>query len=139
MDPAAKLSEHHASFTNDGYVTLNRFVLVNSFGARNFASTRDKYPTPQFFRYNNHLSEQYVALTIVLVILLNQHASKQQADAKGVNTDQAALFTSSTQELSVLRKYEQQDWQALFASPTQLQALLCFYCAHHSERYNAQA
>ncbi len=33
MDPAAKLSEHHAlqddaPFTNDGYVTRDRFILV---------------------------------------------------------------------------------------------------------------
>ena len=49
----------------------------------------------------------YAALAIALVILLNQHgdASKQQAEAKGVNTHQAALFASSTQGLSVLRKY----------------------------------
>ena len=40
------------------------------------------------------------------------------------NTSQAALFASSTQGLSVLCKYKQQDWQALFTSPTQLQALL---------------
>ena len=84
-----------------------------------------KNPTPQIFRYDNHSSEQYVAFTIALIILLNQHgdASKQQAEAKGVNTHQAALFASSTQGLSVRHKYEQQDWQALFASPTELQAL----------------
>ncbi len=65
-------------------------------------------------------------LTIALIKLLDQHgdASKQQADAKGVNTHQAVLFSRSTQGLSVMRKYQQQDWQALFASPSQLQALL---------------
>ncbi len=126
MDPAAKLSEHHAPFTNDGYVMRDRFILEISFGGRNLASTRDEHPTPQIFRYDNHSSEQYVALTIALIILLEQHgdASKPLADAKGVNTHQAALSTSSTQGLSVLLKYGQQDWQALFASPTQLQALL---------------
>ena len=84
-----------------------------------------KNPTPQIFRYDNYSSEQYVAFTIALIILLNQHgdASKPQAEAKGVNTHQAALFASSTQGLPVLRKYEQQDWQAFFASPTELQAL----------------
>ena len=73
-----------------------------------------------------HSSEQYVALIIVLIILLNQHgdAFKLQADAKEDSTHQAALFASSSQGLSVLRKYEQQDWQALFVSSTQLQALL---------------
>ena len=73
-----------------------------------------KNPTPQIFRYDNYSSEQYVAFTIALIILLNQHgdASKPQAEAKGVNTHQAALFASSTQGLPVLRKYEQQDWQA---------------------------
>ena len=67
-----------------------------------------------------------MALIIVLIILLNQHgeAFKPQADAKEGNTHQAALFASSTQGLSVLRKNERQDWQAHFASPTQLQALL---------------
>ncbi len=62
----------------------------------------------------------------MFIMLFNQHgdASKPQAEAKGVNTHQAALFASSTQGLSVRRKYEQQDWQALFTSPTQLQALL---------------
>ena len=56
-----------------------------------------------------------MALIIVLIILLNQHgdACKQQADAKEGNTHQAALFASSTQGLSVLRKYEQQDWQVV--------------------------
>ena len=56
-----------------------------------------------------------MAFTIALTILLNQHgdASKPQAEAKGVNTHQAALFTSSNQGLSVRRKYEQQDWQAV--------------------------
>ena len=83
-----------------------------------------KNPTQQIFRYDTFLSEQYVAFTIALIILLNQHgdALKPQAEAKGVNTHQAALFASSTQGLSVQRKYEQQDWQAL-ASPTELQAL----------------
>ena len=77
--------------------------------------------TPHIFRYDCHSSEQYVALILVLIILLNQHgdACKPQADAKEGNTHQAALFASSTQGL-----YEQQDWQALFASSTQLQALL---------------
>ncbi len=32
-------------------------------------------------------------------------------------------WPTSQAELSVLCKYEQQDWHALFASPTQLQAL----------------
>ena len=84
-----------------------------------------KNPTPQIFRYDNYSSEQYVAFTIALIMLLNQHgdASKPQAEAKGVNTHQAALFASSTQGLSVRRKYKQQDWQALFASSTELQAL----------------
>jgi hypothetical protein len=93
-----------------------------------------KNPTPQLFRYVNHSSEQYVAFTIALIILLNQHgdASKRQAElataeAKGVNTHthQAALFASSTQGLSVRRKYEQQDWQAPYSrtiSSTQVRA-----------------
>ncbi len=52
-----------------------------------------KNPTPQIFRYDNYSSE---AFTIALIILLNQHgnASKLQAEAKGVNTHQAALFAS---------------------------------------------
>ena len=126
MDPAATLSEHHAPVTNDGYVMHDHFIFENSFGARILASTKDEIPTPQIVRYDDHSSEQYVALIIVLIILLNQHgdAFKPQADAKEGNTHQAALFASSTQGLSVLRKYEQQDWQALFTSPTQLQALL---------------
>ena len=125
MNPAATLSEHHAPVTNDGYVMHDHFIFENSF-ARILASTKDENPTPHIDRYDDHSSEQYVALIIVLIILLNQHgdAFKLQADAKEGNTHQAALFASSTQGLSVLRKYEQQDWQALFASPTQLQALL---------------
>ena len=69
-------------------------------------------------------------------MLLNHHgdACKPQADAEEGNTHQAALFASSTQGLSVLRKYEQQDWQALFASPTQLQALLAA-TVHTTQRY----
>ena len=126
MDTAATLSEHHAPVTNDGYVMHDHFIFENSFGARILASTKDEIPTPHIVRYDDHSSEQYVALIIVLIILLNQHgdAFKPQADAKEGNTHQAALFASSTQGLSVLRKYEQQDWQALFTSPTQLQALL---------------
>ena len=83
-----------------------------------------KNPTPQIFRYDNHSSEPYVAWTIALIILLHQQgdASKPQADAKVVN--QAAIFASSNLVLSVRRKYDQQDWQALFASPTQPKALL---------------
>jgi hypothetical protein len=68
MDPAATLSEHHAPFTNDGYVMHDRFMIENSFGAPNLASTRDENPTPQTSRYDNHLSEQYVALAIAIVI-----------------------------------------------------------------------
>ena len=126
MDPAATLSEHHAPVTNDGYVMHDHFIFENSFGARILASTKDENPTPHIVRYDDHSSEQYVALIIVLIILLNLHgdAFKPQADAKEGNTHQAALFASSTQGLSVLRKYEQQDWQALFASSTQLQAHL---------------
>ena len=112
MDPAATLSEHHAPVTNDGYVMHDHFIFENSFGARILASTKDESPTPHIVRYDDHSSEQYVALIIVLIILLNQHgdAFKPQADAKEGNTHQAALFASSTQALPVLRKYEQQDW-----------------------------
>ena len=125
MDPAATLSEHHVPVTNHGYVLHDRFIFENSFGARNLASTKDENPTPHILRDDDH-SEQYLALIIVLIILPNQHgnASKPQADAKEGNTHQAALFASSSQGLAVLRKYEQLDWQALFASSTQLQALL---------------
>jgi hypothetical protein len=45
---AASLSEHH------GYVTYNCFLLENSFGAQNLVSKRDKNPTPQISRYDNH-------------------------------------------------------------------------------------
>jgi hypothetical protein len=66
----------------------DRFILENSFGARNLASVRDEKPTQQFFRYYNHSSEQYVSLTIALIIFLNQHgyAFKPQTDAKAVIT-----------------------------------------------------
>ncbi len=135
MYSAAMLSNHHLPITNDGFVTRDCFILENSFGARNLASTRDENPTQQFFRYDNHLFEQYVALTITPILSLNQHGhtSKQQADAKGVNTHQAVFFASSTQLLALLAatvsttqrdipcrreqkdkyvEYEQQDWQA---------------------------
>ena len=101
------LSEHHAPVTNDGYVMHDRFIFENSFGARNLASTKDENPTPHIFRYDDHSSEQYMALIIVLIILPNQHgdASKPQADAKEGNTHQAALFEISSQGLSVLCMY----------------------------------
>jgi hypothetical protein len=56
MDPAAKLWEHHAPFTNGGYVTRDCFIPKNSFGARNLANTRDENPTPQIFRDDNPIS-----------------------------------------------------------------------------------
>ena len=71
MDPAATLSEHHTPVTNDGYVMHDHFIFENSFGARILASTKDKNPTSHIVRYDDHSSEQYVALTIVLIILLN--------------------------------------------------------------------
>jgi hypothetical protein len=106
--------------------TTNQKINLNNCTDEQLFKAMSKNPTPLIFSYDNHSSEQYVAFIIALIILLNQHgdASKQQAEAKGVNTHQAALFASSTQGLSVLRKYEQQDWQALLASPTELQALL---------------
>ena len=41
MDPAVTLSEHHVPFTNDGYVTHDGFIFVNSFGARYLSSRFD--------------------------------------------------------------------------------------------------
>jgi hypothetical protein len=106
--------------------TTNQKINLNNCTHEQLFKAISRNPTPQIFRYDDHSSEQYVAFTFALIILFNQHgdASKQQAEAKGVNNHLAALFASSTQGLSVLRKYEQQDWQALFTSPTQLQALL---------------
>jgi hypothetical protein len=100
--------------------TTNQKTNLNNCIHEPLFKAMSKNPTPQILRDDNFSSEQYVAFTIALIILLNQHgdASKLQADAKGVNTHQAALFASYTQGLSVLRKYEQQDWQAVFASPT---------------------
>ena len=99
MDHAATLSEHHAPFANDGYVTHDRFIFVNSFGARYLTTAKDENPKPHISRNEDHSSEYYVALIIVLIMLVNQHgdAFKQQADAKKVNTHQAVLFASSTQ------------------------------------------
>ncbi len=84
MDSAATLSEHHAPLTNDGYVTRDCFIFENSFGARNLANTKDENPTLLLLRYDDHSSEQDVALIIALIILLNQDGddSKLQADAK---------------------------------------------------------
>ena len=94
------LSEYHVPVINNGYAAHDRFIFENSFGARILASTKDEIPTPYTVRNDDHSSEQYVALTIVLIILLNQHgdAFKPQADAKVVNTHQVALFASSTQQ-----------------------------------------
>jgi hypothetical protein len=117
--------------------TSNQKINLNNCTHEQLFKAISKTPTPQIFRYDNDSSEQYVAFTIALIILLNQHgdsdACKPQAEAKGVNTHQAALFASSTQGLSVRRKYEQRDWQALFASPTKLQALLAF-TVHTTQR-----
>ena len=98
MDPAATLSEHHAPVTNDGYVMHDHFIFENSFGARILASTKDENPAPQIVRYDDHSSEQYVALIVVLIILLNQHgdAFKPQADAKEGNTHPLRKFYSKT-------------------------------------------
>ena len=90
MDPLATLSEHHVppSLINNGYATHDRFVFENSFGARNLASAKDENPSPHISRYDDHSSEQCVAVNIYFIILLNQHGD-------------AFLCT-----------YEQQDWQA---------------------------
>ena len=56
MDPAATLSEHHALFTNDGYVTHDCFIFVNSFGARYLLTAKDENPTPRICRHDYHTS-----------------------------------------------------------------------------------
>ena len=42
-----------------------------------------KNPTPQIFRYDINLSEQYVAFTIALIILLNQRGDASNFQAAG--------------------------------------------------------
>ncbi len=91
--------------------TTTQRINLNNCTREQLFKAISKNPTPQIFRYDNHLSEQYVAFTIALIILLNQHgdASKPQVEANGVNIPQAVLVASSTKELSVWHKYEQQD------------------------------
>ena len=78
--------------------TITQKINQNNCTHEQLIKAISKNPITQIFRYDNHLSERYVAFTIALIILLNQHgnASKPQAEAKGVNTHQAALFASST-------------------------------------------
>jgi hypothetical protein len=87
--------------------TTNQKINQNNYTHEQLFKAISRNPTPQIFRYDNLLFEQYVAFTFALFILLNQHgdALKLQAEAKGVNTHQVALFASSTQGLSVRRKY----------------------------------
>ena len=104
MDPSATLSEHHVPISNDGYVTQDRIIFDNSFRARYFSSAQDKIPTLHISRYDDHSSGQYMALNTSLIILPNMHgyAFKPQAEAKEVNARQAALFASSTQLQALL-------------------------------------
>ena len=74
MDPSATLSENHVPISNDGYVTQDRIIFDNSFGARYFSSAQDKIPTLHISRYDDHSSGQYMALNISLIILPNMHA-----------------------------------------------------------------
>ncbi len=121
------------------------------------------FPKIQLHKFSdmktNYSSEQYVAFTfaliIIIIILLNQHgdASKPQAEAKGVNTHQAVLFASPTQlqallastvcttQRDIMRRreqkdqhveYEQQDWQAAQESDK-----LVHFCRKQDAKDNA--
>ena len=146
MDPAATLSEHHAPVFNDGSVMHDHFIFGNSFGSRILASTKDsdEIPTPHLVRYDDHSSEPYVALIIVLIILLNQHgdAFKPQADAKEGNTHQAALLIGPLRKLYSRTISPAQVRAARLASPLHKpysnSGTSCYHFAHHPEGYPAQ-
>ena len=99
MDPKATLSEHQLPVINDGYAMLDRFIFENLFGSRYLSNTKNENPTPHISRYDDHSPEQYVALNIDLIVLLNQHgdAFKQLMQRKATLTKRPssqALFNN---------------------------------------------